>query len=156
MSKRAIWFFSLLLAGLWFCLGCTEDEKANSADPSAQTNTAPATLAPESLAGKSYTFTVTANQGFLQPFNAGYTIDFNSETSYTLHPTTQSNPPAPDRQGNYTYDPRTGVVHFAETAPDASRTIDGALTFTSPTAGTAHLTGRNGESQDTVFYQSAP
>src|SRR5439155_12697971 len=50
----AIWLFSLLLAGLWFCFGCTEDEKANSADPAGQTNSAPAALTPETLSGKSY------------------------------------------------------------------------------------------------------
>src|SRR5437762_417110 len=154
MSKCVACLFGLLLAALWFCCGCTDQGNANPADPAAQTNTALATLAPESLSGKSYTFTVTANQGFLEPFNSGYTIDFNSETSYTLHPTPQNGQSTPDRQGNYTYDPRMGIVHFAETAPESGRTIDAALTYTSPTAGTAHLTGRNGETQDVVFYQS--
>ena len=156
MSKRAVCLFGLLLAAVWFCCGCTEQGNANTADPSGQTNNTPAALAPESLSGKSYTFTVTSNQGFLEPFNSGYTIDFNSETSYTLHPAGQNGQATPDRQGNYTYDPRMGIVHFAETAPQSGRTIDAALTYTSPTAGTAHLTGRNGESQDVVFYQSAP
>ncbi len=156
MSKRAICFFFGLPAAVWLCCSCTEDEKAKPADPAAQTNTAPEALAPSTLSGKSYTFTVTANQGFLQPLNSGYTIDFNSETSYTLHPTAQNNQATPDRQGNYTYDARTSVMNLAETAPEAGRTITAALTFTSPTAGTAHLTGRNGETQDAVYYQSAP
>ena len=156
MSNRAICFFCLLVAALWLCCGCTEEGNANTSDPSAQTNNVPAALAPESLSGKSYTFTATANQGFIEPFNSGYTIDFNSETSYTLHPSGQNGQATPDRQGNYTYDARTGVVNFAETTPESGRTIEAVLTFTSPTAGTAHLTGRNGETQDVVFYQSAP
>lgn len=155
-SKRAVCLLGLLLAALWFCCGCTEEGNANTADPAAQTNTAAAPLAPETLSGRSYTFTVTANEGFLEPFNSGYTIDFNTETSYTLHPAGQNGQATPDRQGNYTYEARSGVVHFVETAPESGRAIDAMLTFTSPTAGTAHLTGRNGESQDVLFYQSAP
>ena len=155
MSQRALYL--VLLAGLWLCFGCTEDQTSNNSDEPGQTNTlAAASYAPTTLAGKSYTFTVTANQGFNEPFNSGYTIDFNTETSYTLHPTAQNNQATPDRQGNYTYDARSGVLHLIETAPQSGTTVDAAFTFTSPTAGTAHLTGRNAESQDVVFYQSAP
>src|SRR5262245_5668763 len=131
-------------------LGCSEDQSSQDTDPN-QANNAPTNFVPTSLAGRSYTFNVTATQGFAEPMNADYTIDFNSESSYTLHPNAQNRAVSHDSQGNYSYDYRNEVIHFAETSPLSGRIVDAALTFTSATTGSAHLTGRNGESQDAVF-----
>jgi hypothetical protein len=155
MKTRALWFGGLLVLA---CLlaGCTEDDRVDDSSGPIRTNDFTRNDAPPTLAGRSYTFSVTANQNFTEPFNSGYTIDFITDTSYILHPSVQENHPTPDRQGNYTYDPISRVIHFAESSPDSSRVFEAILTFTSPTAGTAHLTGRHGETQDTVFYQTTP
>jgi len=159
MNSRAIWLSGLLLTTVWFWAGCTEDDSFNDPNQAIQTNqnnNFPTNQAPASLAGRTYTFTVTGNVNFPEPFNSGYTIDFISETSYVLHPSGQNNQKTPDRQGNYAYDAANGIVHFAETSPDSARVFEAVLTFISPTTGTAHLTGRDAESQDAVFLQTAP
>ena len=135
--------------------GCTPDDYYNNRDSNTQNN-APTEAVPVSLAGRSYNFTVTGSQGFPEEFNSGYTIDFQSETAYLLHPTPQKDRLIQDEHGSYLFAPRTGVVHFVEAAPVTGRTFDAALIFTSPTSGNGHLTGGNGQSQDVVFFQTSP
>jgi hypothetical protein len=154
MKLKCGHFFGALLLGVALACGCTEDQSSEETQPN-QVENAQTNFVPTTLGGKSYTFTVTANQDFVEPFNSDYTIDFNSETSYTLH-ANAPNAQSPDSQGNYTYDFRSGVIHFVETTPVTGRIIDAVLTFTSATTGTAHLTGRNGESQDAIFIQTTP
>jgi len=144
---------ALALAVVTFICGCSEDQ---TADPNESNLTGNTNYVPTSLGGKSYTFTVTSVHNFQEPFNADYTIDFNSDTGYTLHPTPQKNQSVTDHQGNYTYEPRSGVIHFVETSPTSGRTIDAVFTYTSATTGTAHLSGRNGEIEDAVFVQTSP
>jgi hypothetical protein len=155
MSHRAICLFGGVLAGLWLLAGCTPDDYYNNRDSNAQNN-GPTNGVPTSLAGRSYTFTVTGSQGFPEEFNSGYTIDFQSETAYLLHPTPQKDRLIRDEHGSYLFDSRSGVVHFVEEAPVTGRTFDAALTFNSPNSGTAHLTGANGQSQDVIFFQTVP
>jgi hypothetical protein len=146
---------ALLLTFAAFVVGCTDDQNSQDTEGNQVAN-AETNFIPTTLSGKSYTFTLTASQNFAEPFDSDYTIDFNSETSYTLHPNSRKNQAATDSQGNYSYDFRSGIVHFVETAPVSGRIIDAVLTFTSATTGTAHITGRNGESQDALFAQTAP
>ena len=144
----------LIAAGALFC-GCTEDQKAPGDETNQPQNTE-TNIVPATLAAKSYTFTVTASQNFAEPFSSGYVIEFNTETSYFLHPTIETGESPTDSQGNYSYDPFSRVVHLAETTPNPGRTIELELTFISATSGTARLVGRNGERQDAVFVQTSP
>ena len=145
--RRLVCLFSLLIASIWLGAGCTEEDYLSHSVTS--TNSQPVTLS-----GKSFTFTVTGNNRFPEGFNSGYTIDFQTSTSYVLHPTPMKKVAAHDEQGNYVYDARSRVVYFVESFPVAGRSFEGAFTFLSPESGTAHLTGRDGETQDMVFYQS--
>jgi len=159
MKSRVIWISGLLLMTAWFWAGCTEDDSSNDPNQQIQTNhnnNFPTNQTPVSLAGRTYTFTVTGNGNFPEPFNSGYTIDFISETSYIMHPSGQNTQSRPEPQGNYTYEAAHAVIHFAETSPDPTRIFEAALTFVSPNTGTAHLTARAGASQDAVFFQTAP
>ena len=156
MKKTIV--ISILLAGVAALLwGCSDDQNAER-DQTSQSGieNSATNFIPTTLSGKTYTFTVTASQNFAEPLNADFTIDFNSETSYTLHPSGQNRQRTPDRLGNYTYEWRSGLIHFIESTPESGRIIDAVLTFTSATTGSAHLTGRNGETQDAVFLQTAP
>ena len=155
MSHRAICLLVGAVAGLWLVAGCAPDDYGNGRDSNSENNR-PTDSVPTSLAGRSYNFTVTASQGFPEEFNSGYTIDFQSETAYVLHPTPQKGRLLEDEHGSYLFEPRSGVVHFVEAAPVTGRTFDAALTFTSPTSGTAHLTAGNGQTQDVVFFQTFP
>lgn len=156
MKNGAVYLAGLLGAALWLLTGCSEDEpQVDSNEPTASQNRV-TNNAPASLSGKSYTFTVTGSQNFTEPFNSDYTIDFTTETTYILHPLGRNNQPTADRQGNYSYETRSGLIHFAETSPDSGRTFEAVLSFSAAEAGTAHLTGRNGESQDALFFQTAP
>jgi hypothetical protein len=135
-----------------FFAGCSDDQS----DFPNQSDTPQGTNAPASLSGRSYSFTVTSSQSFPEDFNSGYVIDFETPTTYTLHPAPQANRQPPDQQGNYTYDRRSGLVHLISITPVNGRLIQMVMTFTSPTSGAAHLTGPNGETQDVVFIQSLP
>src|SRR5690242_14288848 len=70
--------------------GCSGDEQTDFGNGTDTPNTPQATNAPATLSGRSYTFTVTANQSFADEFNSGYVIDFQSETAYLLHPSPQN------------------------------------------------------------------
>jgi hypothetical protein len=156
MKTKATHFIgALLLAVAAFGFGCNDEETSEQTEPNQVENTQ-TNFVPTTLAGKSYSFTVTASQNFAEPFSSDYTIDFNSDTSYTLHPNSQRTEAAEDSEGNYTYDFHSGIIHFVETRPVSGRVIDAVLTFTSATTGTAHLTGRNSESQDAIFIQTSP
>jgi len=145
--RRIVCFFGLLVGIIRLGTGCTEEDYLSHSVTS--TNSQPMTLS-----GKSFTFTVTGNNRFPEQFNSGYTINFQTPTTYVLYPTPMQKVPAHDQQGNYIYDVRNRVVYFAESFPVPGRTYEGAFTFLSPEAGSAHLTGRNGETQDVIFYES--
>ncbi len=140
----------LALCGAYVWSGCNEDEQFPNTGESSNSST----NAPASLAAKSYTFTMTANNSFAEEFNNEFTIDFQTETTYVLHPS-QENRPIPDLTGNYSYDRRSGLVNLIESSPVQGRTVEMAMTFLSPTSGTAHLVGSNNETEDAVFVQTA-
>ena len=155
---RKIFIASVLIAALAALIcGCSDDQNSQS-NQSSQTgiDNSATNFVPTALAGRSYTFTMTASQNFTEPLNSDFTVDFNSDTSYTLHPSGQNKQRATDRQGNYSYEFRSGFIHFVETTPDSGRIFDAVVTFTSATTGSAHFTGPSGQTQDAVFVQSAP
>jgi hypothetical protein len=152
MKNRALCFLMLALGAALSWSGCNGDEQFPNSGENGQNNSS--TNAPAKLAAKSYTFTVTADNSFAEEFSNEYTIDFQTETTYVLHPS-QQNRPIPDLTGNYSYDRRSGVVHLIESNPVQGRTVDMVLTFLSPTSGTAHLVGSNNETEDAVFVQTA-
>src|SRR5678815_2503242 len=117
---------AFLVALTLLAAGCFDDQKNADGDQQNEVQIVQTNFVPLTLAAKSYTFAATANRNFPEPLNSNYTIDFNSDTSYTLHPTLQSSGRPVDRQGSYTYDARSGITHFVETAPDSGRTIDAA------------------------------
>jgi hypothetical protein len=145
----------VLLAALGLA-GCSGDDQTDFGSGTDTPNTPQATNAPTSLSGRSYTFTVTANQSFSDEFNSGYVIDFQSETAYLLHPSPQNLRPLPDEQGNYSYDRRSGLVQLVSVTPVNGILVEMLMNFLSPTTGAAHLTGPNGASQDAVFIQTSP
>jgi len=148
-------FIFLLMASLALLAGCSDDQMdfSNQTDTP---NTPQGTNAPVSLSMRSYSFTVTANQGFAQDFNSGYVVDFETPTTYTLHPAAQNGTQPPDQQGNYSYERRVGVIHLISSTPISGRVVDMAVAFTTPTTGSAHLTGALGETQDAIFMQVSP
>ena len=149
---------SLLIGALAaLACGCSDDQNAER-DQTSQNGieNSVTNFVPSTLLGRTYTFTVTGGQNFSEPLNAAFTIDFNSDTSYTLHPSGQNHQRTGDRNGNYTYEFRSGLIHFVEITPDSGRTFDAVLTFTSASTGSAHFCGPSGQTQDAVFVQSAP
>ena len=146
----------LLFVALALGAGCGGDEQTDFPNQTDTPNTPQGTNTPTSLDGRSYTFTVTANQSFADQFNSGYVINFETDSTYTLHPSAQNLRPLPDEQGNYTYDRRSGLVQLISVTPVNGIVIQMVMTFASPTTGSAHLTGPNGGAQDAVFIQSSP
>jgi hypothetical protein len=121
----------------------TPDQMGQGPDTSSSSN---------SIAGKSFEFTVTMSHNFSEPEGAVYTLDFHSDNTYTFHPSPQNREGQNLEEGSFTYDPSTGAIHFAR--PD-HQDIDGTLTFTDPTSGTAHLMGPEGETEDATFVQTS-
>jgi len=146
-----VFFTAILLIA-----GCSDDNQTDSNNQTDTPNTPQGTNAPVSLSTRSYSFTVTANQGFAQEFNSGYVVDFETPTTYTLHPAPQNGVQPPDEQGNYSYERRVGVIHLISSTPTNGRVVDMAVVFTTPTTGSAHLTGPHSETQDAIFMQVSP
>jgi hypothetical protein len=147
----------LMVGAAGLICGCTDDQTT----PSDQANqngieNGVTNFVPTSLSGKTQNFNVTGGQNVTPPLNFDFTIDFNSETSYTLHPSGQNRERGADHQGNYTYEYHSGLIHFVETTPESGRRMEAVLTFNSATSGSVHLTTPNGEAQDAIFVQIAP
>jgi hypothetical protein len=158
--KKLNWkhFFLLfpLCALIAWCVGCGEDIPSTDDSNDSKTAHTQATNAPPTLSGISYSFTVTASHNFAEEFNSGYVIDFETPTTCTFHPSPQNNRQLADQQGNYSYDRRSGVVQLVSVSPATGQAIQVAMTFITPTTGSAHLTGPDGQTQDVVFVQIAP
>jgi hypothetical protein len=149
--------FLLIGALVALVCSCSDDQNTERDQPPQNgIENSVTNFVPSTLFGRTYTFTVTGAQNSSEPLNADFTIDFNSDTSYTLHPSGQNHQRIGDRNGNYTYEFRSGLIHFVEITPDSGRTFDAVLTFTSATTGSAHFNGPSGQTQDAVFVQSAP
>ena len=90
------------------------------------------------------------SHNFSEPEGAVYSLDFHTDNTYTFHPSPQNREGQQVENGSFTYDSDTGTIHF--TRPD-HQDIDGTLTFTDGTSGTAHLVGPEGEVEDSTFVQ---
>jgi hypothetical protein len=136
MKTRYSWFFLLLLAG---CQNC--DKTA-------------ASLAPESLDGKTLHATVTLGTGSFADLGDGYTFNTTLLKDHTFRTTSVNN--TSDSEGNFTYT-RTGNTSAILKLTDNSElhkgeTLEVSLNFTSSKLGTYSvqvLSGPGGEQNGT-------
>ena len=142
------WWLAVAAATLLAFCGCGGDNPSDGSNASAPTNNA-ATNA-NTLAGKTFQFTVTMSYNFSEPVGAVYTIDFHPDQGYTFHPSPQNHEGLNLENGTFTYDADTGLIHFSR--PD-HQDIDGQFTFSSPTGGTVRLMGPEGEIEEANFEQ---
>ena len=131
--------------GLTGCGGGGGDgnSSSNTGGNGSQTNT------PTSLAGKTYSFTVTANQGLNEPAGSTYTIVFHDASSLTFNPSPQNTEHATPANGQYTFDANTGTVQMT----GVGEPLTGTFHFNTPTSGTVHWVEADGEMQDAAFTQ---
>src|SRR5262245_51475990 len=110
--RRVICCLSLAAAiTIGFC-GCGGgDGGSNDSSAPPQTNT-PEPTNSNTVAGKTFQFTVTGSQNFSEPVGAVYTLEFHSDQTYTFHPSPQNREGTSPENGTFTYDPDTGAVHF--------------------------------------------
>src|SRR5258707_1177652 len=122
---------SILAAGVCGCGGSGDSGGANN-NNSASTTSTSENVSSNSLAGGTFHFTVTSSYIFSEPVGGVYTIDFHTNNTYTFHPSPQNREEKNVKNGVYTYNANTEIIHFPR--PD-HQDIDGKYTFTSPTAG---------------------
>jgi hypothetical protein len=137
---------TLTLAG---CLltGCGDDKgSSNQNGGGGQTNQPPPTPT-NNLAGHTFQFTVTSSLNFSEPEGAVYTVAY-TDTDYTFFPSPMNRETTQQEVGTYTYNPETGMIHY--TRPD-HQDIDGFFHFDTPTSGTIHMNGPEGETEDANF-----
>lgn len=153
---RYLFFLIPVFALAAWCVGCGGDDVPSDFPNSQESSNPQVTNAPASLSSRTFSFIVTANQSFAEEFSTSYVIDFETPTTYTLHPSSQNNRQIQDEQGNYTYERVSGRIQLVSSTPVNGRVVDMQMNFITPTSGTAHLSGRNGETQDVVFNQISP
>jgi hypothetical protein len=137
--------FALAVSAL---TGCGDDKGSGSGGTggNSETNQPPATPT-NNIAGHTLQFTVTRSENFSEPEGAVYLIAY-TEADYTFYPSTMNRETVQQEVGTYTYVPESGFIHY--TRPD-HQDIDGVFHFDSPTSGTIHMAGPEGETEDANF-----
>jgi hypothetical protein len=122
---------------------------ATATSGDSQTSQTNQPVVPTSLSGKTYSFTVTSNDGLNEPVGSTYSIVFNDGTMFTFNPSPQNAVHTNPLSGVYTFDPNTATVLLTE----VGESITGTFNFVTATSGTIHWMEADGEMQDANFMQ---
>src|SRR5213593_689982 len=106
-----------ILVALCGCGGDNSSDGGGSPSPTTSSSTNANTLA-----GKTFQFTVTMSYNFSEPVGAVHTIEFHSDGTYTFHPSPQNREGLNLENGTFSYAADTGLIHFSR--PD-HQDIDG-------------------------------
>lgn len=146
MKCAFAWLLSLTLAA-YVLTGCGNDKGSNNQTGGGSDTNQPPPTPTNNLAGHTLQFTVTASDKFSEPEGAVYTVAY-TDTDYTFFPSPLNRETTQQEVGTYTYNPETGIIHYAR--PD-HQDLNGVLHFDTPTSGTIHLNGPEGETEDANF-----
>lgn len=144
MKRMLVCFFTLATIIL---TGCGDDHGSGSKNGGNSNTNEPPAVPTNNLAGHTLQFTVTQSQNFSEPEGAVYLITY-TDADYTFYPSTMNRETTEQEMGTYTYLPETGMIHYAR--PD-HQDIDGVFHFDTPTSGTVHMQGPEGETEDANF-----
>jgi hypothetical protein len=147
VMKYAFAMLLPLALASYLLTGCGGDNKGSNGQNGggSETNQPPALT--NNLAGHTFQFTVTKSLNFSEPEGAVYTVSY-TETDYTFSPSPMNRETTQQEMGTYTYKPENGMIHY--TRPD-HQDLDGFFQFDTPTSGTIHLNGPEGEMEDANF-----
>src|SRR5947209_20595428 len=84
MKTGAVCILAVSLLGSLWLTGCGGGDGGGSSAGNTNTNS------PSALAGKTYTFTVTARQGLTEPVGSTYSIAFTDSSMFTFNPSPQN------------------------------------------------------------------
>jgi hypothetical protein len=142
--------FALLLPltlATYLLTGCGNDKGSSGSNGGGSETNQPPPALTNNLAGHTFQFTVTKSLNFSEPEGAAYTVAY-TDADYTFFPSPMNRETTQQEVGTYTYKPETGMLHY--TRPD-HQDINGVFQFDSPTSGTIHLNGPEGEMEDANF-----
>lgn len=151
MKAKLLFLWASVIMVLVTGCGGSSDNSSNNSNANAAQNNTPSDgsngSTPSSLAGKAYSFTVTARQGLSEPVGATYTISFDN-ANYTFTPSPQNAESTTPFTASYTYDPSTATAILS-----GVEAVTATFNFTTPTSGTYHFMEEDGEMQDGTFSQ---
>jgi hypothetical protein len=145
MKYTAALMVSLALAVL-LNTGCGGDNNSNGQGGTSNTNQ-PRSTATNNLAGHTLQFTVTQSVNFSEPEGAVYLVGY-TEREYTFTPSPMNRETTMQEMGTYIYNPQIGAIHYVR--PD-HQDLNGMIQFDTPSSGSIHLSGPEGETEDANF-----